>query len=557
MKSWTEISQQAVVQDRSIAVLPESPLSPVTAKAESVGHLLEHPVLTALGVTTITLEIMLAGLISPSNNIYYHYSGTLPAVIVPVLVNFGAVWLLVALLLSWARRHPRWENWIFGLLAVGLGWMVLRDVDSLSASPISRSADLAYFCGVALAAAILLRAPAHERLVRHVRGLFLTLLTFLGVSGALVLVQILFLAWRARDLNVPHPLHQRAALARNAAPHGRIVWIVFDELSYRQVYEHRYPGLELPAFDRLARSSTVFTHAVPVGVHTENVLPALMTGEPINGVHAPPAGLPLSIHNRITGVWETLDPHNTVFQDALNAGYSTAVAGWYNPYCRILPAVLDRCFWTARSRLPFGIFPGQSIAWNTEQPVLRHLLTPLRMLHLLPEAPSPELTFHQQDYFDLYRAGDGMLADPQTDFLLLHMPIPHPMGIYNRHTASFVVSHPSYLDNLALCDVYLAHLREEMERDGTWDDATIIIMGDHSWRVHLGWALAPEWTHEESVASDNATFDNRPLYLVKLPHQTTATRIDTPFAALRTRALFDQVLARKIETPQQLAAWTH
>lgn len=561
VKSWTEISPQDLLQDDEIALTAESARSTLAPKSSNRGHLLEHPVLTALGATTITLEIMLAGLVSPSNNLYYHYSGTIPAVIIPVLVNFAAVWLILALLLSWARRHPRWQNAILGLLAIGLGWMVLRDVDSLSASPISRSADLAYFCGVALAVAILLRAPANGRLVRHMRGLFLTLLAFLGVSGALVLVQVLSLAWRARDLNTPHPLHQRASLAQSTAqpapPHGRILWIVFDELSYRQVYEHRYPGLELPTFDRLAQSSTVFTHAVPVGVHTENVLPALMTGEPINGVHAPPAGLPLSLHNRITRTWETLDPRNTVFQDALNAGYSTAVAGWYNPYCRILPSVLDRCFWTARSRLPFGLFPGQSIAWNSEQPILRHLLTPLRMVHLLPESPSPELIFHQQDYFDLYRAGDQMLADSQTDFLLLHMPIPHPMGIYNRHTASFTVSYPSYLDNLALCDVYLAHVREEMERDGTWDDATLVIMGDHSWRVHLGWALAPEWTHEETVASDNATFDNRPFYLVKLPHQTTATRIDTPFAALRTRSLFDQILTGKIETPQQLATWAH
>jgi hypothetical protein len=31
---------------------------------------------------------------------------------------------------------------------------------------------------------------------------------------------------------------------------------VLDELSYRQVYEHRYPGLELPAFDKLTLPAT-------------------------------------------------------------------------------------------------------------------------------------------------------------------------------------------------------------------------------------------------------------------------------------------------------------
>jgi len=54
----------------------------------------------------------------------------------------------------------------------------------------------------------------------------------------------------------------------------------------------------------------------------------------------------LSIHNPDSGTWQRVEEHDTVFQDALNLDYSTAVAGWYNPYCRVLPDVLDRCFWT-------------------------------------------------------------------------------------------------------------------------------------------------------------------------------------------------------------------
>jgi hypothetical protein len=54
---------------------------------------------------------------------------------------------------------------------------------------------------------------------------------------------------------------------------------VFDELSYRQGYERRFPALQLPAFDALAAQATVFTHTIPAGIMTEKVLPSLLTGE--------------------------------------------------------------------------------------------------------------------------------------------------------------------------------------------------------------------------------------------------------------------------------------
>src|SRR5260370_14326243 len=102
------------------------------------------------------------------------------------------------------------------------------------------------------------------------------------------------------------------------------------------------------------------------------------------------------------------------------------------------------------------------------------------------------------------------------------MPIPHGPGIYDRRTASFATSNPSYLDNLALCDEYLAHVRKELEKNGTWDSTTLVLMGDHSWRISRGADLSPE----ERAATDGGQFDDRPAYIVKLAHQTTHARIE-------------------------------
>lgn len=519
---------------------------------------LDHPVITALGATIIALQILLAGLVSPRHTEFYHLYGPVSVVVVPVLLNFAAVWLLLTLLLAWGRRHPRLDGWLWSGMAVALSLMLLKDISAMSTHPVSQRNFLIFAAALAiLAAALVAMRSRIGRLLRPAKALMMTLLGFVALSGVAILGEVVYASWQARNLNAPRTLHVSAMPAGAAVKHGRIVWILFDEISYRQVYEHRYPGLALPAFDRLAEEATVFTHPVPAGLFTEAALPSLMTGEPINDVRVPAAGWPLEMHNGATGQWTVLHPRDTVFQDALDAGYSTGIAGWFNPYCRILPEVLDSCFWTSHGGLPGGMFAEQSVGWNSAQPAWHHLKEVAGALHLIsPQAAAPfDLRFHQQDYRELVAAGDRMLDDPALSFLLLHMPIPHPGGIYNRHTASFVTSHPSYLDNLALCDVYLAHVRQKMEHDGTWDDATLVVMGDHSWRVHLGWASSPDWTAEESIAANKLQFDDRPLYLVKLPHQTTPEHFDAPFPALRTRSLFDNLLRGRIATPGQLAAW--
>jgi hypothetical protein len=148
-----------------------------------------------------------------------------------------------------------------------------------------------------------------------------------------------------------------------------------------------------------------------------------------------------------------------------------------------------------------------------------------------------------------------MLADKTTTFLLIHMPIPHPGGIYNRVTGALDPRNSTYLDNLALSDRYLAHVRSVLEAQGEWDRSTIVVMGDHSWRTKLLWSGAPGWTPEEEDASHGGQFDDRPGYIVKLPYQHAGTRIDVPFAAVRTRALMDQLMCAKISSPGELSAW--
>jgi beta-xylosidase len=80
-------------------------------------------------------------------------------------------------------------------------------------------------------------------------------------------------------------------------------------------------------------------------------------------------------------------------------------------------------------------------------------------------------------------------------------------------------------------------------------------MGDHGWRTQQIWAHTFGWTKEDELASHGGQYDSRPVYLVKLPNQTTPAHIDIPFQTVNTRKLFDALMAHRINTPADLATW--
>jgi hypothetical protein len=274
-----------------------------------------------------------------------------------------------------------------------------------------------------------------------------------------------------------------------------------------------------------------------------------MMGRRVDELSITADGQVRTFHDGDINAWLPFDPRQTVFEDALAQGYSTGIAGWYNPYCRILPSVLDRCFWTSESPLHGHMY--------SERSVLSNVVAPLDSLaSAARQGVDPERSsMHALDYQTLVVAGDELLKDSSCDFIFLHMPIPHPGGIFDRRRMKFTTAGASYVDNLALADAYLAHVRGLLERRGDWDLSTVVVMGDHSWRTKLMWEGSPEWTAEDEAASHGGEFDDRPAYIVKLAGQQTGATINAPFAATRTRALLDGILAGRLHSVEDLKAW--
>ena len=502
-----------------------------------------HPVASALGVATLYLLAILGPLLSPSHTTLFHTSGTVLTLYWAVLLDLFAVWLLITITLLFAQRPGRRQVMLWSALVLALPWISLKNASMLAEFRLPHWISVSLFA-VLFATFVTLSAcwkpsfqPTFQRVLLPLKVIF----GFVALNGLVLIVQLLWFASQARALNSPVALHHRQSSSMHRATNGRVIWIILDELSYRQVYEQRFPGLSLPTFDAIADESTVFTHVVPAGAYTEEVVPSLMTGVPVDGIRASSSGQQLFLHNPVARAWQPFNQHQTVFEDALHAGYSTAAAGWYNPYCRILPQVLDRCFWTFTLPYPGGILADQSLARIMVQQLARYIQTASIALNIVPPQGPLETERHVDDFLEIRSASDSVLADPAADFVFLHLPIPHPGGIYDRRSKILTTGpdahRASYIDNLALADRYLTHFRRLLQKHGDWDSSTLVIMGDHSWRTNFLWSQSEDWTPEDEAASHGAQFDDRPAYIVKLPHQQQGSKIDAPFKAIRTRAL--------------------
>ena len=142
----------------------------------------------------------------------------------------------------------------------------------------------------------------------------------------------------------------------------------------------------------------------------------------------------------------------------------------------------------------------------------------------------------------LQDASLALAADPSIGFALLHLPVPHEPGIYDRTRGAFGLQPASgdgYVHNLALADRSLGELRSSIESAGLWDKTTVMVFGDHGRRAH----------DLRSIA------DKRVPFVVKLAGQSQGVRHTAPVDLLRVHDLTLEILAGRVVTTSDLVAW--
>jgi hypothetical protein len=458
-------------------------------------------------------------------------------------IDLAAIFLLAWALLAWAlRRDSDLRSPLWVLLFALVPAILLRTALTLAELPtrIPSTLLLALFL---LAPGLLLWRFAPE-VWHRLTTFFLWTFTCLGLSILWVMPQLLSATFRAQPTESLVSGRTPVAAASAATPvQPRIVWVLFDELSYDQTFDHRQPGLALAAFDQLRSESFTFSAVNPAGYYTDQIVPALLRGRPVAGIRSTLDGL-LQLRESSSARWQSFEPASTLFADARTLGWSTAIAGWFNPYCRLFGQIVDSCLWVPETHL----FPGHM---STANSVWQNALAPLfTKFHSKAELSLP--AEHRAAYPILLDRSLALVADPSFRFLFLHLPVPHPPAIYSRSNGRLQTG-GSYLDNLALADRTLGELRAAIRRSPEANSTILIVSSDHSMRVPK-WRGGLYWTQEDE-RTFGSRFDPRPVLAVHFPGQSSPAAFDRPFDELRTHNLIEELLNGHIGSSATLQAW--
>ena len=317
----------------------------------------------------------------------------------------------------------------------------------------------------------------------------------------------------------------------------RVVWIVFDEMDQRLIFENRAASLQLPELDRLRAVSVYASRAYPPAGSTLSSIPSLILGKRVSAKQ--PAGPSnLMVRNDDTNTEAGWAGQDNVFSTVRALGLNTALEGWYHPYCRIMAADLTQCHWVEIEE--WVNVTGRSF-WQS-------LFNQLGMIVYLPHAQSLAMSARVERRSELTSAALAAAKDRSIQLTFLHLHGSHVPYVYNRFQRQFVTHNPDgqgynpqhYFDGLALTDRSLGRLRATMVQAQLWNATTVLLSSDHWYR--------------ESQALDGKT-DKRVPFLLKMAGQTALVPCDTPFNTCLTQGLVVAILRKEVVSPQDVVAW--
>jgi len=454
------------------------------------------------------------------------------------LANIADIFLVALLLFAILAplKLTRFYPIVRLLLVIGIPLYFLERVHSLL--PFALPAAFTPIFAVAWPAIVLvlfLRFPPKYR----------TAMVFASRLGAAFAVFALFSIGQLLFISTWKPGSHQHSVAWAATPqpprqHPRLVWIVFDELSYDQIFDHRSKNLNLPNFDALRAQSTVYTNVQPIGNHTVTILPSLLAGKIVDDYRFRWSNR-LDLHFATERGWHQATGDASVFGDAHQAGWRTAAVGWYNPYCTVYASAIDDCYWMNWDKIEGPMAQNQTLWHNTFIPLNqlgRRAASPGRAAHY---DCNYDVNQRLRTHLDLEQHAMQVLHTDQADLIFLHLAIPHSPNIWSRIDGAYTTKcDSSYLDNLALADIELGKIVTTLQASPRWQDTTLIVEGDHSWRTEL-WDSLPAWTDEDDAASRNI-FDPRPAVIIHQAGQAAPQTDSSAWSLLNVHDVVEKVL---------------
>jgi hypothetical protein len=474
--------------------------------------------------------------------------GVLWAVILDILSLAAFLFLCFRLQVSKRKVVRRIAMAIIGVFVGFAGLQALRfGADSLAASISGRVLDA---CGAALvAAAAVSFFWSRQRFWRYIQAGLLIMSPLFFIASANALEH--YYALRIR----PFDKGSGAGMLAENTHTNRFVWVIFDELDERLLFDVRPSRLRLSEFDNFRAQSIDATHAIAPNPDTTPSLLSLIVGGTITQAKLDTSNFLF----RLKGCrkWENVSSYPNAFSEARAAGFDTGLSGWHHPYCRILGNVLSDCAWTP-STSPVAI-AAESLE---SQPFLEKAL-------YLAEWQAESFPFSGKfgfaaqpgggpvvrramiaKYQGVMDAGYRMLRNKRINLVLIHVPIPHPPGIWDASEHKFTTKDADYLDTLQLADESLGRIRKELERMGDWDASTILVTSDHPYRIGM-WH---DYTKEMQRLTQMRVSRFIP-FLLKMPRQQREIIYPTQFNTAVTASLAMAVLKQQVTSTHDAVRW--
>ena len=397
---------------------------------------------------------------------------------------------------------------------------------------------------IPLIAMVQLAIYNRDFLFRAIRGVTLILLPMFPLNVGRI-------TWALRQSGDPVPLARAGKLPSGKS--GHVIWVIFDELDYRLAFEKRPATVKMPEFDRLRSESLFAIQATPPAYSTAPSMASILTGRTVKSADSTRPDPMLLFTD---GETSSLSQHRTMFHQARQEGFNTAIVGYFLPYCSILGPALSECAQPSNDDLWSRSFRDHvRDQWQRE--LNRNWLlvrVDSKARYRMPWFGWGTRTEQRNAYLYIERMAREVATDRDMGLILIHWPIPHLLGIYNRHTSQLTYDQPSnYLDNLALADRTLGELRNWLDKAGLWDETTLVVSADHPLRAKA-WMKMSSWTKEEAALSENKTYPCIP-FIVKTAHNSRGLEYREKFDTILTNRLLMGLLEGKLKGVDDVASW--
>jgi hypothetical protein len=347
-------------------------------------------------------------------------------------------------------------------------------------------------------------------------------------------------------VRAPEPL---AGPVRNPAP-GRVVWVVFDEFDYNLAYTSRPASIHLPELDRLRGEGFFSLAALPPARETAESMATYLLGRTVAKFDPKPNSFRALLNS---GQTIDLKSGDNLMSEARRLGADTFLAGWFLPYREFLAGQLTECVQPTAASLrtkAFGAsFLEQWTAQYREHWVAKRFSAGAR--YRSPWFGWAEREEQYLAYPVMLKESLRMAAGAGGRLVLLHFPIPHPLGIYNRYTNTLSLDTTNNtIDNLELVDRTVGDLRHTLEAAGLWDATTLIVTSDHPMRPDV-WSKNDVWSEEERRLTGNRRHPYIPC-LIKLAKVSRNLEFSKPFSTSALTALSLAFLRGQIKTVEEI-----